>query len=202
MSLILSILPLSVNSKPLSILLILSALIGSAYSVPPFRFKVNPFMALLSIVSVRGFLVPTLVYLHALQHPVKKLDLWKLGLSSPYFMILSLMISIMKDVPDAFGDRLHGIETFTLRFGGQRIMDISNILQKILNIFAGSLFILKIMNQWNVLSPSQIFARGIVSITFLVSSFFTFYSIKNPEKSYMRLWDFFYYSYAVLPFLA
>lgn len=201
MSLILSILPISINSKPLSVLLLLSALIGAAYSVPPFRFKVNPFMALFCIVSVRGFLVPTLVYLHALRQPMTKLDLWKLGISSPYFMILSLMISLMKDVPDTVGDRTHGIQTFTLRFGAQNIINISNLLQKILNLIAGSLFLLNITNQWNVLIPAQIFAQGLISITFFVSSLFPFYSVNDPEKSYMRLWDFFYYSYAVLPLI-
>jgi homogentisate phytyltransferase/homogentisate geranylgeranyltransferase len=98
--------------------------IGTAYSSPPLRLKRFPALAAASISIVRAVVVNVGVYLHfaaslggraevsALPAPIIALTLFVL----PF----SLAIAVLKDVPDAKGDRRFGIATFTIRLGRRR----------------------------------------------------------------------------------
>ena len=98
--------------------------IGTAYSSPPLRLKRFPALAAASISIVRAVVVNVGVYLHfaaslggrselsALPAPIVALTLFVL----PF----SLAIAVLKDVPDAKGDRHFGIATFTVRLGPRR----------------------------------------------------------------------------------
>ncbi len=99
-------------------------LVGTAYSVPPLRLKRFPALASLSISGVRAVVVNLGVYAHfslalgdgtvAIPGPV-----WALTL---VVLPFSLAIAILKDVPDAEGDRRFRIMTFTVRRGGRAVM--------------------------------------------------------------------------------
>ena len=101
--------------------------IGLAYSSPPLRLKRFPLLASLSITGVRSVLVNLGVALHFSQSlgdggwsvpgPV-----WALTL---FVLPFSFAIAILKDVPDAEGDRRFRIATFTLRLGGRRVLRIA-----------------------------------------------------------------------------
>jgi homogentisate phytyltransferase / homogentisate geranylgeranyltransferase len=100
--------------------------IGTAYSSPPLRLKRFPALAAASISIVRAVVVNVGVYLHfaaslggraelsPLPAPIVALTLFVL----PF----SLAIAVLKDVPDAKGDRHFGIATFTLRLGPRRAL--------------------------------------------------------------------------------
>ena len=98
--------------------------VGTAYSTPPLRLKRFPVLASLSISGVRSVVVNLGVYAHfslafgdgtvSIPAPV-----WALTL---VVMPFSLAIAILKDVPDAEGDRRYRIMTFTVRLGGRRVM--------------------------------------------------------------------------------
>jgi homogentisate phytyltransferase / homogentisate geranylgeranyltransferase len=100
--------------------------IGTAYSSPPLRLKRFPALAAASISIVRAVVVNVGVYLHfaaslggraelsALPAPIVALTLFVL----PF----SLAIAVLKDVPDAKGDRRFGIATFTVRLGPRRAL--------------------------------------------------------------------------------
>jgi homogentisate phytyltransferase / homogentisate geranylgeranyltransferase len=98
--------------------------VGTAYSLPPLRLKRFPALASLSISGVRSVVVNLGVYAHfalafgdgsvSIPAPV-----WALTLVVVPF---SLAIAILKDVPDAEGDRRYRIMTFTVRLGGRRVM--------------------------------------------------------------------------------
>ena len=102
-----------------ALVLIVGAL-GTAYSVPPLKFKKHHFGAAFSITLVRGVLVNILMFLHfqweiadTLEFP---LYMWPLVL----FMILfSIGIAWLKDIPDIKGDRNHGIETLAVNRGSR-----------------------------------------------------------------------------------
>jgi len=102
-----------------ALVLIVGAL-GTAYSVPPLKFKKHHFGAAFSITLVRGVLVNILMFLHfqweiadTLEFP---LYMWPLVL----FMILfSIGIAWLKDIPDIKGDRNHGIETLAVNLGSR-----------------------------------------------------------------------------------
>jgi homogentisate phytyltransferase / homogentisate geranylgeranyltransferase len=100
--------------------------IGTAYSSPPLRLKRFPALAAASISIVRAVVVNVGVYLHfaaslggrpelsALPAPIVALTVFVL----PF----SLAIAVLKDVPDAKGDRRFGIATFTVRLGPRRAL--------------------------------------------------------------------------------
>jgi homogentisate phytyltransferase/homogentisate geranylgeranyltransferase len=102
-----------------ALVLIVGAL-GTAYSVPPLKFKKHHLGAAFSITLVRGVLVNILMFLHfqweiadTLEFP---LYMWPLVV----FMILfSIGIAWLKDIPDIKGDRNHGIETLAVNRGSR-----------------------------------------------------------------------------------
>jgi len=103
----------------LALVLIVGAL-GTAYSVPPLKFKKHHFGAAFSITLVRGVLVNILMFLHFQWEIAETLEfplyMWPLAL----FMILfSIGIAWLKDIPDIKGDRNHGIKTLAVNRGSQ-----------------------------------------------------------------------------------
>jgi homogentisate phytyltransferase/homogentisate geranylgeranyltransferase len=100
--------------------------VGTAYSVPPLRLKRFPAVAALSITAVRSVVVNLGVALHFTQ------SLGGGGWSVPppvwaltvFVLPFSFAIAILKDVPDAEGDRRFRIATFTLRLGALRVLRI------------------------------------------------------------------------------
>ena len=109
---------------PETIAVLAGLAVGTAYSVPPLRLKRFPGVAALSITAVRSVVVNLGVALHFTQSlgdggwsvpaPV-----WGLTL---FVLPFSFAIAILKDVPDAEGDRRFRIATFTLRLGGRRVL--------------------------------------------------------------------------------
>jgi homogentisate phytyltransferase/homogentisate geranylgeranyltransferase len=89
--------------------------VGVAYSVPPVRLKRYPALAAASISVVRAFAVNLGVYLHFSGGTVAP-AIWALTL---FVLPFSFAIAVLKDVPDAEGDRRFAIRTFTVRLGGR-----------------------------------------------------------------------------------
>jgi homogentisate phytyltransferase/homogentisate geranylgeranyltransferase len=100
--------------------------VGAAYSSPPLRLKRFPVAAAASITLVRSLVVNLGVFQHfaqslgdrgewsAVPGPIVALTLFVL----PY----SFAIAVLKDVPDAEGDRRFRIRTFSVRLGARRVM--------------------------------------------------------------------------------
>jgi homogentisate phytyltransferase / homogentisate geranylgeranyltransferase len=100
---------------------LVALLVGVAYSAPPLRLKRFPTLAALSISGVRAVVVNVVVFLHfsggEMVGPV-----WALTL---FVLPFSFAIAVLKDVPDAEGDRRFRIATFTLRLGARRAVAIA-----------------------------------------------------------------------------
>ena len=102
--------------------------IGTAYSSPPLRLKRFPAAAAASISVVRACVVNIGVYLHFAS------SLGGLGELSPlpgpiialtlFVLPFSFAIAVLKDVPDAEGDRRFRIATFTVRLGPSAAFNI------------------------------------------------------------------------------
>jgi homogentisate phytyltransferase / homogentisate geranylgeranyltransferase len=98
---------------------VLSAVaIGWAYSSPPLRLKRFPVAASASISVVRSVVVNLGVYLHFARafgggHEVAA-AVWALTV---FVLPFSFAIAVLKDVPDAEGDRAYRVRTFTVRLG-------------------------------------------------------------------------------------
>jgi homogentisate phytyltransferase / homogentisate geranylgeranyltransferase len=95
--------------------------IGTAYSSPPLRLKRFPAAAAASIAVVRACVVNVGVYLHFADSLGGRSELS--GLPGPivaltlFVLPFSFAIAVLKDVPDAEGDRRFRIATFTVRLG-------------------------------------------------------------------------------------
>lgn len=103
----------------------LSLLIGTLYSLPPFRLKRFHFWAAFCIFTVRGLIVNLLLFLHfnfilsgsrEIPPPVWILTAFMFG--------LSVVIAWFKDMPDTTGDRVFKIMTLTLRLGATKVFNI------------------------------------------------------------------------------
>lgn len=117
---------------------ILSLLLGTAYSLPPFRLKRFHFWAAFCIIAVRGLIVNLLLFLHFFstlseQHHIPP-AIWLLTLT---IFMYSVAIAWFKDIPDMEGDQRFQINTLTLRLGAQRVFNIGLGLISLTYLFVG-----------------------------------------------------------------
>eukprot|EP00960_Hanusia_phi_P038890 753651-Hanusia_phi.AAC.1 len=93
-------------------------LLGTVYTIPPFRWKNNAVLAAFAIAMVRGLLLNV-----GLHHAAS--DVLGLALSWPpqvlfiasFMTVFALVIAVAKDLPDVEGDRKYQVKTFASRLG-------------------------------------------------------------------------------------
>lgn len=203
------------GSQGLNVALWGSGILGTLYSLPPFRLKRFPLLAAFCIVAVRGTIINAGFFAHARAAAFGDSTAtvlsclfgdMKCGLSSLFFGIFGIVIALMKDVPDVKGDELANVRTFSVRIGQKRIFTAMCRLLTGLFFAFGFGFL-----RGSVLAPSVLLAslRGAIG----TASIFAGLSVRkeaeaiNPEDSsqvygfYMHLWKLFYYSYIALPFV-
>lgn len=106
---------------------LLSLLLGTAYSLPPIRLKRFHFWAAFCIIAVRGLIVNILLFLHfystfsGLHHLPPAI--WLLTAT---IFIYSIVIAWFKDIPDMEGDKRYRINTLTLKLGPKKVFAIGN----------------------------------------------------------------------------
>jgi homogentisate phytyltransferase/homogentisate geranylgeranyltransferase len=111
----------------LMITIMLSLLLGTAYSLPPIRLKRFHFWAAFCIIAVRGLIVNFFLYLHfqytlAGTHRIPS----EIYLLAGMMFIFSIIIAWFKDVPDMEGDESHEISTLSIRLGAKKVFLIGN----------------------------------------------------------------------------
>jgi len=96
--------------------------LGGIYSVPPIRTKKNPFLAGMTIATVRGFLLNFGVY-YAVKDAVGAPFGWspKVAFIARFMTAFATVIAVTKDLPDLEGDKAYKIDTLATRFGVKRI---------------------------------------------------------------------------------
>ena len=115
---------LALTQGPLELAAVLAALaVGTAYSVPPVRLKRFALAASLCVSGVRSAIVNLGVAAHftSALGPETTIPpgVWAL---TAFVLPFSLAIAILKDVPDAEGDRAYRIATYTVRHGGRAVL--------------------------------------------------------------------------------
>jgi homogentisate phytyltransferase/homogentisate geranylgeranyltransferase len=116
------------GSEGLNVALWFSGILGTMYSLKPFRLKRFPFLAAFCIVAVRGAVINAGFFAHAKAAAFGQsasvleylLTDRQCTLSSLYFAIFGIVIALMKDVPDVKGDALSNVRTFSVRLGQKR----------------------------------------------------------------------------------
>lgn len=106
---------------------LLSLILGTMYSLPPFRLKRFYFWAAFCIISVRGLIVNLLLFVHF--HSILNFKthippiIWLLTAT---IFIYSIIIAWFKDIPDMEGDQRYNIKTLTLQLGAKTVFYIGN----------------------------------------------------------------------------
>ncbi|KAL6603747.1 hypothetical protein ACP70R_044108 [Stipagrostis hirtigluma subsp. patula] len=113
------------KSAPLICALLVSFILGSAYSIdaPLLRWKRHAFLAAFCILFVRAILVQLAFFTHMQHHVLKRpLAPTKSVVFATFFMCcFSAVIALFKDIPDVDGDRDFGIQSLSVRLGQQRV---------------------------------------------------------------------------------
>jgi homogentisate phytyltransferase/homogentisate geranylgeranyltransferase len=173
--------------------------VGTAYSVPPLRLKRYPALASLSITLVRSVVVNLGVALHFTRSlgdggwTVPE-SVWALTL---FVLPFSFAIAILKDVPDAEGDRRFRIATFTLRVGPGRVLAIGLAALSVayLGMALAGPFLLDSC-QPLVLATTHLAALALL---------WRLGATTDPNdrasftRFYMRVWKLFFLEYALVP---
>lgn len=200
-----------------------SAILGTMYSLPPFRLKRFPLIAALCIVAVRGTIINAGFFAHATAcvFGPAQATAWsclrsniRCQLSSLYFGIFGIIIALMKDVPDLKGDQISNIRTFTVRIGPQKIFHAMRRLLFLLLTSTSLAFAwgsaTAALSNPITSSPSSLLAiyRGCIAAVALAVAIqsrtkglqVNAQDGKEVYNYYMYLWNIFYQSYLVLPF--
>jgi homogentisate phytyltransferase/homogentisate geranylgeranyltransferase len=173
-------------------------LVGVAYSVPPLRLKRFPTLASLCVSGVRSVIVNLGVAAHFTAALGGEATIppavWALTV---FVLPFSLAIAILKDVPDAEGDRQHQIFTFTVRHGGDVVKNIGVgiLLAAYLGMaIAGPLLL-------DDVQPV------VLAVTHLTAAALLLIAARGVEASdhagfttfYFRVWQLFFLEYAIVP---
>lgn len=116
---------LAVGSWPLFWALLISFILGTAYSInlPFFRWKRFAVVAALCILAVRAVIVQLAFFLHMQIFVFRRPANFSKPLifATTFMTFFSIVIALFKDIPDIDGDRIFGIHSFTVRLGQKPI---------------------------------------------------------------------------------
>ncbi len=105
---------------------VISILLGTAYSLPPVRLKRFSLLAAFCILAVRGVVVNVglFAYFHQILNDTLSFPplLWTITL---FILVFTIAIAIFKDVPDMVGDQKFQIQTFTISWGKPVVFKIT-----------------------------------------------------------------------------
>mmetsp|Transcript_28237 Transcript_28237/g.39735 ORF Transcript_28237/g.39735 Transcript_28237/m.39735 type:complete len:394 (-) Transcript_28237:41-1222(-) len=202
------------GSQGLNVALWGSGILGTMYSLEPFRLKRFPALAAFCIVAVRGTIINAGFFAHAQAAAYGNTGATVLNclltdskclLSSLFFGVFGIVIALMKDVPDVTGDKISNIRTFSVRVGQKRVFHTMRRLLTLLFLTVSAGFFKGAFAAQSMLLGA---CRLVVGLSSLAAAF----SVRdeaatvNPESSsevygyYMHLWKLFYLCYLALPF--
>lgn len=213
-------------TEGLNMALGMSALLGTLYSLPPFRLKRFPLLAAICIVSVRGAVINAGFFAHARVAAYGAAGvggavaaasgstllqcLWKdprCTLSSLYFAVFGLVIALMKDVPDIKGDALSNIRTVSVRLGAKTVYKTMHRLLTGLFWAVSVAFFRGASMSSSTATAAVRVGRAVVGVAALLAGASVQREAapvdpENPKEVYgfyMHLWKLFYLSYFFLP---
>lgn len=186
---------------------IFSTVLGTLYSLPPFRWKRNPLLAASCIAMVRGLVVNIGFYGHAMTtvYGQTMFSIFKDAgclLLASYFSVFGLIIAFCKDIPDVRGDEEHGVRSLAVRMGGDKMFSLVHRLVHVLFMTVATGLV------WSVGKDLRVW-RLLVALTayYFNTRIQKRASMVHPTNHkdvylhYMFLWKLFYLSYMVLPLL-
>ncbi len=128
---------------------VVSVILGTAYSAPPIRLKRFSLLAAFCILAVRGFVVNIGLFTYFNESLTQRLSfppiVWIITL---FILVFTIAIAIFKDVPDMAGDQKFQIQTFTISWGKPAILNITRWVISIayLSMMAAGIWLLPLVN--------------------------------------------------------
>ncbi|XP_017698261.2 probable homogentisate phytyltransferase 1, chloroplastic isoform X2 [Phoenix dactylifera] len=114
-----------VGSWPLFWALFISFILGTAYSIniPFLRWKRFAVVAAFCILAVRAVIVQLAFFLHMQTFVFNRPANFSRPLifATAFMSFFSVVIALFKDIPDIDGDRIFGIQSFSVRLGQMRV---------------------------------------------------------------------------------
>ena len=171
--------------------------IGTAYSLPPLKFKRNHLLAAACISVVRGLLVNIGFYLH---FHYELTGLWGLDASiwplAVFVFAFSLGIAWFKDIPDTLGDAEYEFGTLAVRSGRQRAFTAGVVVVSMAYLYV-------IVAAWRGYFANPAFY---ISVHVLALLLFLYQARqlqvgddKQVKRFYMFFWGLFFLEYLVYP---
>lgn len=175
--------------------------IGTLYSVPPFRFKRFPVAAGLTIACVRGFLLNFGVY-YAAREALGLTFAWNPSVAflARFMTVFAGVIAVTKDLPDIDGDRKFDIQTLSTRLG---VAPIAKAATGVLFLnYVGAV-------ATALMAPAGMYNRAFMAVGHALAAGWLVLSFRKlkPESPasvkayYKRIWDLFYLEYVMYPFI-
>jgi homogentisate phytyltransferase / homogentisate geranylgeranyltransferase len=177
---------------------LVSLAIGTAYSLPPIRFKQYPLLAAICILTVRGCIVNLGIFSHFnlvfTGVDIIPPTIWVLTL---FILVFTIAIAIFKDVPDLEGDRQYQIQTFTMVVGKSNIFNLTRwaITIAYLGTIGAGLLILSTVNIW-FLAISHV---GLLGLLWWRSQDIDLEDKGSIADFYQFIWKLFFLEYAIFP---
>lgn len=182
----------------LAVTVIVSLIIGTAYSLPPVRLKRFPFLASFCILTVRGLIVNLGLFCHYTQQFTGQFFLnLPIYILSIFILLFSIAIAILKDVPDQEGDQKYQITTFTILVGKKTVFNIG--LWLISLCYLGI-----ILSSYFLRSRANIIVLIIIHLILLMWLWIRAKEVNLEEKReisdfYQFIWKLFFWEYLLFP---
>lgn len=190
----LALLVAGLQSLYLLLMVAISLLIGTAYSLPPVRLKRFPFLASVCIFTVRGVVVNLGLFLHFHSGFPIPPHVWAL---TAFILVFTIAIAIFKDIPDAEGDRQYHISTFTLRLGQRKVFHLT---RWILTTCYLGLIIAAAFGLPGINAPLLIVTHLLaITVFWLRSRTVDLHNKTSISRFYQFIWKLFFLEYILFP---
>jgi homogentisate phytyltransferase / homogentisate geranylgeranyltransferase len=181
---------------------LISIILGTAYSAPPLRLKRFSLLAAFCILAVRGFVVnlglfayfnPALAPEHSSGWVFPPI-VWIITL---FILVFTIAIAIFKDVPDMAGDQKFQIQTFTIRWGKLAVLNLTRWVISIayLSMIAAGIWLLPKVNTFFLVS----FHAVLLGLLWWRSQDLDLEDQQAIASFYQFIWQLFFLEYLIFP---
>ncbi|XP_060211331.1 homogentisate geranylgeranyltransferase-like isoform X2 [Lycium barbarum] len=190
------------QSPPLLTALIVSFLLGSAYSIelPLLRWKRNAVTAAICIMVVRAIVVQFAFFAHIQYVLARPMPYTRSLIFAVTFMcIFTAVIALFKDIPDVDGDRNFGIQSFSVRLGQERVFWLC------ISMLVAAYGVAMVIGA----TTSSLSNRLVTGVGHFLLACFLLFQAQSVDISsrvsvtsfYMFIWKLFYAEYLLIPFV-
>ncbi|XP_057816152.2 probable homogentisate phytyltransferase 1, chloroplastic [Cryptomeria japonica] len=192
-----------VGSAPLLWALSVSLVLGTAYStdLPFLRWKRSAVAAASCILCVRAIVVQLAFYLHMQSFVYRRTAILTKPLifATAFMCFFSVVIALFKDIPDVDGDRIFGIQSFSVRLGQERVFWLCIYL---LQAAYGVAIVMGGVSSFMWSKLVMVLGHSILATVLWIQAVSLDLKSKAAITSfYMFVWKLFYAEYMLIPFM-